>query len=76
MSVEDARPEPMRPHPSRLAEDHPNFAQVMAAHDAAVRAGEQMYPDPKTGLWVLTAATHLARGSCCNSGCRHCPYVA
>ena len=43
---------------------------------AAVRAGEQMYPDPKTGLWVLTAATHLARGSCCNSGCRHCPYVA
>jgi hypothetical protein len=24
---------------------------------------------------VLTVATHIARGTCCNSGCRHCPYV-
>jgi hypothetical protein len=23
---------------------------------------------------VFTAAYHLRRGSCCNSGCRHCPY--
>jgi hypothetical protein len=23
---------------------------------------------------VFTAAYHLKRGSCCNSGCRHCPY--
>ena len=25
-------------------------------------------------LMVLTAAYHLKRGSCCGSGCRHCPY--
>ncbi|MGA3081696.1 MAG: DUF5522 domain-containing protein [Terracidiphilus sp.] len=25
---------------------------------------------------VFTAAYHLKRGSCCNSGCRHCPYGA
>lgn len=25
---------------------------------------------------VFTAAYHLKRGSCCNSGCRHCPYRA
>lgn len=42
-------------------------------------------PDPPTpvegvdyyldgGRWVFTAAYHLARGSCCQSGCRHCPY--
>jgi hypothetical protein len=38
-------------------------------------AGEATYRDPSTGLSVLTAATHLARGTCCESGCRHCPYV-
>jgi hypothetical protein len=26
------------------------------------------------GLMVFTAAYHLKRGYCCNSGCRHCPY--
>ena len=26
------------------------------------------------GLMVFTAAYHLKRGSCCNSGCRHCPF--
>jgi hypothetical protein len=26
------------------------------------------------GRWVFTAAYHLRRGSCCGSGCRHCPY--
>ena len=26
------------------------------------------------GLMVFTAAYHLKRGTCCNSGCRHCPY--
>ncbi|MBB6147044.1 hypothetical protein HNQ77_005029 [Silvibacterium bohemicum] len=23
---------------------------------------------------VFTEAYHLKRGSCCNSGCRHCPW--
>jgi hypothetical protein len=26
------------------------------------------------GLFVFTAAYHLKRGHCCDSGCRHCPY--
>ncbi|MCB1859809.1 MAG: hypothetical protein KDI63_16160 [Gammaproteobacteria bacterium] len=26
------------------------------------------------GLMVFTARYHLSRGSCCGSGCRHCPY--
>jgi hypothetical protein len=25
---------------------------------------------------VFTARYHLRRGSCCESGCRHCPYGA
>lgn len=28
----------------------------------------------ENGLFVFTAAYHLKRGYCCNSGCRHCPY--
>ena len=28
----------------------------------------------ENGLLVYTAAYHLERGSCCGSGCRHCPY--
>jgi hypothetical protein len=35
-------------------------------------APEDFYYD---GLYlVFTAAYHLKRGYCCNSGCRHCPY--
>ena len=26
------------------------------------------------GLMVFTEAFHLRRGSCCKSGCKHCPY--
>lgn len=26
------------------------------------------------GNMVLTEQYHLKRGSCCGSGCRHCPY--
>ncbi|HEX3798564.1 MAG TPA: cysteine-rich CWC family protein [Verrucomicrobiae bacterium] len=28
----------------------------------------------ENGLMVFTAAYHLRRGFCCESGCRHCPY--
>jgi Family of unknown function (DUF5522) len=73
--VPPVRPEPMEPHPSRLATDHPFRGAVLAAHDHAVRAGRSRYPDPLTGYWVFTAAHLLERGTCCASGCRHCPYV-
>ena len=49
-------------------------AAVREAHKAATAAGEDGYVDPLTGLFVFTAAHHLARGACCDSGCRHCPY--
>lgn len=26
------------------------------------------------GYMVFTSAYHLRRGTCCGSGCRHCPY--
>ena len=64
-----------QPHPSRLAPDHPRRTAILAAHAAAVAAGEAGYLDPDTGLFVLTAAFLAARGTCCGRGCRHCPYV-
>jgi len=63
------------PHPDRLAPDHPHRALILALHRAAIDAGEPGYPDPGTGLFVLTAAELAARGTCCDGGCRHCPYV-
>lgn len=58
--------------------DHPADRElppdVVAAHDAAVAAGRDWYPDPATGFMVLTAEFLAARGTCCGSGCRHCPY--
>lgn len=63
------------PHPDRLPLDHPHRAAVLAAHSAALREGEPGYVDPVTGLYVFTAAYLADRGTCCHSGCRHCPYV-
>jgi hypothetical protein len=63
------------PHPSRLAHDHPDRNRILAAHAAALAAGEAGYLDPATGLFVLSAGFLARRGTCCGRGCRHCPYV-
>ena len=65
-----------RPHPSRLAPDHPRYDQICQAHDTAVRLGLSSYRDPGTGYTVLTTAYLHDRGYCCSSGCRHCPYLS
>jgi len=57
-----------------LADPAGDEALGTAAHDAAVIAGESGYLDPVTGLFVFTAEALQARGACCESGCRHCPY--
>jgi hypothetical protein len=49
-------------------------AQIERAHEAAIAAGEPGYTDPDTGLFVFTAETLAAKGTCCESGCRHCPF--
>jgi Family of unknown function (DUF5522) len=38
----------------------------------ALKEGEDYYYDGP--YMVFTERYHLKRGSCCNSGCRHCPY--
>lgn len=64
----------LEPHPTRLAPDDPHRSAILAAHRAAVEAGQPGYLDPATGLFVITAAEHVRRGHCCANECRHCPY--
>ncbi len=63
------------PDPGRLDPARPDYHAILAAHGRAMTAGEDGYPDPATGLWCFTAAYLWDRGTCCDSGCRHCPYV-
>jgi hypothetical protein len=65
----------LRPHPDRLDPARPDYSAIIAAHTAAVAAGEPSYVDPTSGLFVMTASELLVRGSCCDQGCRHCPYL-
>jgi len=64
------------PSTTRLAPEHPAYVAIIAAHEHAMEQGWPGYLDPVTGYFVFTAAEHWARGTCCSSGCRHCPYVA
>lgn len=50
-------------------------AAIVAAHAAACARGATTYRDPTTGYVVFTELAHLERGTCCGSGCRHCPFA-
>lgn len=63
------------PHPSRFSPARRDFELAMRAHALAVAAGRDTYRDPVTGYAVFTASCLAARGRCCATGCRHCPYV-
>jgi hypothetical protein len=45
-----------------------------SAHDQAVARHAPGYIDLCTGLYVLTSQYLADRASCCEQGCRHCPY--
>lgn len=45
-----------------------------SVHAGALADGKDWYVDPDTRLLVLTEVSLLARGHCCSSGCRYCPY--
>jgi hypothetical protein len=69
----DARRVPLT---TRLSPEHPAYPAIVAAHEDAIDGGRPGYLDPLTGYFVFTANAHWERGSCCSSGCRHCPYAA
>ena len=47
---------------------------VEELHAQACKMGLSTYQDPATGYSVFTALALEKAGSCCGSGCRHCPY--
>jgi len=63
------------PHASRLSPRHPRFDEIMARHSEAIALRLPTYRDPSSGFAVFTATFLTERGTCCDSGCRHCPYV-
>jgi len=63
------------PLPRRYGSTNRFYEQGMAAHRNAIARNLPAYRDPVTGFAVFTAVFLAARGSCCLSGCRHCPFV-
>jgi hypothetical protein len=63
------------PHADRLSPDDSAFTQIIRAHAEALASAADTYVDPRSGYTVLTAAYLARRGHCCDSGCRHCPYL-
>ena len=51
-------------------------AEIGRLHSDACARGVATYTDPATGYEVMTADFLRRRGTCCSSGCRHCPYRA
>jgi hypothetical protein len=54
--------------------DASSRTEILAAHATALERGDAGYLDPESGLFVLTAVFLADRGTCCERGCRHCPY--
>ena len=48
------------------------MSEDLSREAPALIEGEDFYREG--GYVVFTAAYHLRRGRCCESGCRHCPY--
>ena len=67
-----------RPSRANAILSHARQAAQSPASPLADAPGHRRARARKTSTWtgrylVFTAAYHLKRGYCCNSGCRHCP---
>ena len=69
-------PERRLPAPDRFPADHPMYEAVIAAHQLSIELDTYGYRDPASGLLVFSAKYLWDRSYCCETGCRHCPYVA
>ena len=59
---------------AKLSAPESGLAEVLdqQASLPLLKEGQDYYIE--SGVMVFTAAYHLRRGYCCDSGCRHCPY--
>jgi hypothetical protein len=68
-------PERRLPAPTRFPPEHAEYSAVIAAHERSIELDTYGYKDPVSGLLVFSAKYLWDRGYCCETGCRHCPYV-
>jgi len=73
-TVDEPRPPGRPPDPTPGPARRDGLGGAAAAHRAAEDDGRDGYVDPTTGLFVMTARYLRERGSCCQQGCRHCPF--
>jgi hypothetical protein len=52
----------------------PEIPDLEDLHKIACEKEEEMFLDPKTGYYMMTAFYLKKRGKCCGSGCKFCPY--
>jgi hypothetical protein len=62
------------PLTSRVDPERSDHTAIVAAHERSLALDEGGYADPSTGFFVFDAQALWDRGTCCSSGCRHCPY--
>jgi len=65
-----------KPHATRFSPERADYDSVIAAHEVAALAGAEGYLDPTSGAYVFTVTKLLERTFCCETGCRHCPFIA
>lgn len=63
-------------HPLTERTDAAIAPVICAVHTQAVTGGYNGYIDPFTDRWVFTAAYLWNQTSCCDNGCRHCPFAS
>ena len=68
-------PERRLPAFERLSPDHARYHEIIAAHERSIELDTYGYRDPDSGLLVFSAKYLWDRAYCCDTGCRHCPYV-
>lgn len=54
---------------------HSQSKEIELLHKKACEEGKSTYRDPQTGKRVMTESFLIERGYCCDSNCRHCPYL-
>jgi Family of unknown function (DUF5522) len=59
------------PDSANLDAKNQRMEETSKSAESELRPEDFYYDGP---YLVFTAAYHLKRGYCCNSGCRHCPY--
>jgi hypothetical protein len=61
---------------ARLTQEYADPERVVAEIHKTIKRTASAQEDCyfENGNVVFTAAYHLKRGTCCGSGCRHCPF--